>query len=140
MPTKEQWVEIERQMSGSFGRVVLACDGYKVDAVVERVGSLKYGIAVYVDGLINGEWLSGESEIPRKFHQEKKRFVNRLVERENYVKMSKMRCYSKEERALFVKNSKRTFSLWSPCWTSAKSFCRHIRKTCTSIEIVEIGY
>lgn len=138
--SKEQWAEIERQLSGSWGHVELICDGYKVSAEIQRIASLKLGITVFVDGVIKGEWLNDESEIPKKFHQEKKRRIAKSPMREWYIKNSKSRLWSKEERANYAAQAKATMSFWYPYWTNAAAFCRHIRKTCTSIEIVKIGY
>lgn len=139
--SKEQWNEIEAQLSGMFGRVELTCDGYKINAAVERSGMRMY-VVVYVDGYTRGEWIINKegSEIPRKFHCEKKRPVGGTKMRAWYLKVSKSRAWSKEERAEYAAKAKETWSTWMPYWSNAKAFCRHIRKTCTSIEIVKIGY
>lgn len=139
--SKEQWEEIEKVLAGVFGKVELICDGYKIDAAVEH-DKMKLVVTVYVDGYTRGEWIfnKGDSEIPRKFHQEKKRFVHRGKYRSLLVKWSKSRVVPKEERDRYTSQAKETHSYWWPHWPSAKAFCRHIRKTCTSIEIVKIGY
>lgn len=139
--SKEQWEQIERQLGGVFGRVELVCDGYKVHAQVQQT-AMKLVIAVYVDDFIKGEWMFNEakSEIPLKFHQEKKRFFFSPKLRKLYTKWGKSRMWTKEERARYAEDAKRTCSHWWPYWTSATAFCRHLRKTCTSIEIVKIGY
>lgn len=138
--TKEHWAEIEKQLSGSWGRVELHCDGYQVVAQVGRIAPLKYGIEVYVDGVIKGEWMDGESEIPRKFHQKRTRYINNARTRAHYLKMSKSKLWTKEEREQWAQSASATISMWWPYWTNAKAFCRHIRKTCTTIEVVKIGY
>ncbi len=140
--TKEQWEQIEQQLSGSWGRVELVCDGYKIHAIVGRISPLKYGIEVYVDGVIEGAWVlnNDNSEIPRKFLCEKKRFVFGAKYRESLLKMSKSRIWPKEQREGFAARANKTHTHWLPYWTSAKAFCRHIRKTCTAIELVKIGY
>lgn len=137
--SKQQWAEIETKLSGMFGSVELLCDGYKVHAVIKTIG-MKLVIGVYVNGFIEGKWMLGESDIPKKFHQEKKRFLSKQKMREWYIKNSKSRLWSKEERAKYAADAKATMSFWYSYWTSSKAFCRHIRKTCTSIEIVKIGY
>lgn len=139
--SKEQWQEIETQLSRFLGRVELACDGYKIEAAVER-DKMKLVVSVYVDGFIKGAWVFNEvdSEIPRKFHQEKKRFVFTAKYRALLLKQSKMKCFSKEQRAEAAADAQKTRSHYWPHWPNAAAFCRHIRKTCTSIEIVKIGY
>lgn len=138
--TKEQWAEIEAQLTGTLGRVELLCDGYRVNASIEY-SKMKLFVAVYVNGEIRGQWMHGEHEIPRKFHQEKKRFINSTKMRAWYTTQSKSdKLWTKEERAKYAAQANKTLSHWMPWWTNAKAFCRHIRKTCTSIEIVKIGY
>lgn len=139
--SKEQWAAIEAQLSGLMGRVELLCDGYKIEAQVER-DKMKLVVSVYVDGVIKGEWIFNEKgcDIPLKFHQEKKRFAFNAKYRALLAKQSKSKYFSKDEREKAAADSKKTSSHWWPHWPSAAAFCRHIRKTCTSIEIVKIGY
>jgi hypothetical protein len=140
--SKEQWAEIEQQLSTVMGRVELVCDGYKINAAIVNVSPLKLGIAVYVDGVTLGKWIFNEekSEIPLKFHQEKKRHCFSAKYRALLLKQSKSTVFTKEERAGALADATKTSSHWLPYWTNAKAFCRHIRKTCTTIEIVKIGY
>lgn len=140
--SKEQWAEIETRLTGIYGCVDLLCDGYKVGARVE-LSKMKLVVTVYVDGYIKGEWIfnDSDSEIPRKFHQEKKRFISSTKMRAWYTTQSKStKLWTKEERHEYAEAAKKTSSHWWPHWPSANAFCRHIRKTCTSIEIVKIGY
>ena len=139
--TKEQWAEIEKQLSGMMGRVKLMCDGYEIDANIERCKMRLY-VMVYVDGCFKGEWIANRegSEIPLKFYREQKRPAAGAKMRAWYLKESKSRFWSKEQRAEHAAKARKTFSTWIPYWPNAKAFCRHIRKTCTSIELVKIGY
>lgn len=139
--TKEQWAEIENKLSTPMGLVELVCDGYKINAQVQY-GKMKLVITIYIDGAIKGEWIfnSANSEIPSKFLCEKKRPIAGPKMRAWYIKESKSRIWSKEQRAEYAAKAKESSSSWLPYWTSAKAFCRHIRKTCTSIEVVKIGY
>ncbi|MEY4591528.1 MAG: hypothetical protein RIR18_423 [Pseudomonadota bacterium] len=138
--TKEQWAQIEEQLSYGYGRVELKADGFDVVATIMNVDKLRQGIVVYVNGFIKGEWVNGEAEEARKFHRESKSFVWGVSERKEWLKLSKMRHLSKEDRKRYADNAERTNSIWKYDWTSAKSFCRHIRKTCTDIEVVKVGY
>jgi len=139
--SKEQWADIEDQLIGPMGRVKLICDGYKINAVIEH-NKMKLVVSVYVDGCIKGEWIFNKeaSDIPLKFHQEKKSFVFTEKYRALLTKQAKSRFFSKEEREKAAADAKKVNSHWWPHWPNAKSFCRHIRKTCTSIDIVKIGY
>lgn len=137
--TKEQWKEIEEQLSSSYGRVELRCDGYEITADMQKLKNLRYCIAVYVDGVIKGEWMKGEHVIPLKFHREKKIFLYPEKMRSDAEKKLANRRLDKVLRG-FYEERLRHISFWDPYWTSPSAFCRHIRKTCQSIEIVKVGY
>lgn len=137
--SKEQWAEIETQLTGIMGRVELLCDGYKVNACIERSG-MKLVIAVYVNGEIKGSWCDGKGEIPQKFCQVKKRYLYPASKRAVAAKAAKRRGMDADSRKWYTSIAERNIKTWMPWWTNSKAFCRHIRKTCTSIEIVKIGY
>ena len=139
--SKEQWKDIEAQLSRPKGLVELICDGYKISAQVQYA-NMKLVITVWVDGAIKGEWIFNvsNSDIPRKFYCEKNRPAAGSKMRSWYLKESKSRIWTKEQRAEYAAKAKETSSSWLPYWSNSKAFCRHIRKTCTSIELVKIGY
>lgn len=140
--TKEQWAEIERNLSGPFGEVSLICDGYQVTAQIQSIAPLKQGIVIFVNGVSKGEWFKGEAEEARKFLCAKTRHIFNAKDREHAQAQLKRR-FIKSDQSLSrhyndVVND--TLTHWYPYWTSAKAFCRHLRKTCTEIEVVKIGY
>lgn len=137
--TKEQWKEIEGQLSSPYGRVELRCDGYEITADMQKLKNLRYCIAVYVDGVIKGEWMTGRHVIPLKFHRERKMFIHSQKTRSEAKKKLANRRLDKVSRG-FYEGCLRHTSFWDPYWTSPSAFCRHIRKTCISIEIVKVGY
>ncbi len=138
--TKDQWAEIEQQLSGFFGRVELLCDGYKINADVKSIAFMRQGIVVYVNGYVRGEWMKGEAEEARKFHREMKRFLYSAKRRERAQAEAKKRHLSAEMRKWFQETATASISTWAPYWTSAKALTRHLRKTCTDITVVKIGY
>lgn len=137
--TKEQWAEIEMQLSGMWGRVALVCDDYEVVAEVRSIAPLKQGILVFVNGVSKGEWFKGEAEEARKFHCERKRFLHSAKDRELAAQHLKKYRRDPALRKLYEGLDK-TLSYWYPYWTNAKAFCRHLRKNSTEIEIVKIGF
>ena len=56
--TKEQWAEVEKAVSHPYGFAKLLIDGYEIKLEVRRVSntSMKYEVAVFVNGWIRGEW------------------------------------------------------------------------------------
>lgn len=137
--SKEQWAEIEAQLSNIMGRVDLVCDGYRVNAIVEY-SKMKMYVAVYVNGEIKGEWTNGKGEIPQKFCQVKKRYLYSAAKRAEAKKAATRRGMGADLRKWYTGVAESSITSWMPWWTNSKAFCRHIRKTCTSIEIVKIGY
>lgn len=140
IPTKDQWAAIEKELSGSYGRVELRCDGYQVVATVALIAPLRMGIAVYVNGWIKGKWFKGEAEEARKFHRPVKRYLYSAKKRDEAKKLAKRRYQTAETRKIYNDIATASFTTWTPYWTNAKAFARQLRKTCTEIEIVSIGY
>lgn len=136
MITKEQWEEIEKSLSRPYGGVKLRCDGHDVSAIV-MTDKMKLVIEVYVDGFIKGEWLLNEHEIGVKFYEKKTKYTLRQKEREEARKNMNNKRLGKDLREMFKRHYEDKFSYYLPSWTNAKSFCRHIRKTCKSIELIE---
>lgn len=138
--TKEQWAEIEQQLSGFFGRVELLCDGYTITAKVENIAPMRQGIVVYVNGWVTGKWLDGTADEPRKFHRERKHYVWSAALRAAAAKKAKDRHMPAQLREIYRERVTASVSVWVCWWTSPKTFTRHLRKTCTDISVVKIGY
>lgn len=140
MLTKEQWQEIEIQLSGSFGRVELLCDGYKVNAEVHRRSALKYVVVVFVNGICKGEWMKDEAEESKKFYCAKKHYLYKPAARQEAKQKLKSRRLHASIKDFYKSVAEAATVIWLPYWTDPKAFCRQLRKTCTSIEVVKIGY
>lgn len=138
--TKEQWIAIESYLSGPLSTVGLRCDGYTVTAQVRLLSPLKYGILIFVNGECKaGEWMKGDTEEARKFLFESKRYLYSAEDRKRATKALKQRRLDPVLRKLYEGTLKQ-LSSWYPYWTSPKAFCRHLRKTCTEIEVIRMGY
>lgn len=76
-PTAAQWAQIGQKLRAQYNPVWLDCDGYIVRLVLDRVGNMKLGIAVHVDGWFRGEWLipENETEEGRRFFQTRRRYL-----------------------------------------------------------------
>ncbi|MXS82252.1 hypothetical protein [Nitrosomonas oligotropha] len=136
MITKEQWQKIEKSLSYPYGSVKLRCDGYDVSAFV-MTDKMKLVIEVFVDGFIKGEWLLNEHEIGIKFYEKKTKYTLNKKEREEARKNMNNKRLGIDLREMFKRHYENKYSYINPCWTSAKSFLRHIRKTCNTIELIE---
>ena len=65
-PTKQQWDEVKRVLSGRYGAAYLRCDGYLVCAAVEQ-DKMKLVIMVYVNGYFRGKdvWTGKERDLDK---------------------------------------------------------------------------
>ena len=78
--TKEQWETAEQNLQSSYRIVKLQADGYTLSLQTQRY-KMQLCIAVYVDGKIQGKWLTEDCEIRRKFFQKHKHSIlNRKAE------------------------------------------------------------
>ena len=136
MIRKEQWEEIATALWRPYGHVKLRCDGHEVSAIV-MTDKMKLIIQVYIDGFIKGEWLLHEHEIGVKFYEKKTKYLSTKKEREEARKNMNNKRFGKEFQAFFKRQYEAKFTYVLPYWANAKSFCRHIRKTCKSIELIE---
>lgn len=134
--TPEQWQYVEERLSYPLGTVTLLADGYRVTAEVRPAKGLRYCIAVFINGYI--EWKlcqDTEAEGPRKFWRERKRYTFSAAERAEFAKQAKKRGMPADLRARLKRMSEAVVVIMDPLWPNAKGFCRHLRKTCTSIEV-----
>ncbi|UXF57466.1 hypothetical protein YPCBV1_00013 [Chromohalobacter phage YPCBV-1] len=116
-PTAEQWKQIEADVMRLYHAVWLDCDGYLVCLTLERIGKLRLGIVVYVDGQMKMEWLAlkdGPSDVGRRFLQQLTRSVWRGKD-----KRAAKRAFGKKE-------AERTVSYRRPWWESPTSLRRHL--------------
>lgn len=136
MITKEQWQVIEGTLLLPYESVKLRCDGHEVTGRIE-ISKNKLIFAVYVDECIKGEWMDVTNEIGIKFYEKKTKYLLKPQERKDALKNINNKRLGKDLQEMFKKHYEAKYSYVLPYWTSAKSFFRHIRKTCQSIELIE---
>lgn len=73
--TKEQWVQIEIELSRPQGHVEMLVDGFKVNLHVEWFKNLKYTIMTYVNGKFCGKWMNADSDEGKRFFCHKSSFL-----------------------------------------------------------------
>ncbi len=135
--TDEQWKEIESDLGMPYRNVKLRCDGHDVSALVTEVKAMRFGIAIYVDGEINLKSLWDKDEIAMKFYPLHTKALCRGKRRAAVMDFLKKRGLDKDLRELLQKELNAKYSVLYPWWANGKAFCRHIRKTCTEIELKE---
>lgn len=82
--------------------------------------------------------MDGKAEEARKFHREMKRYLYPAKRREEAKQKAKIRRFTAEYRKYFADMATACITTWAPYWTNAKAFTRHLRKTCTDIQVVTI--
>lgn len=140
MPTKEQWQQIEQQLSGPFGQVDLKADGYKLTLQVQGYKALRQCVVVFVDGVSKGEWYKGEAPEAKKFCREERRWLYPAKRRDEAKAKLKQRRLDPFLRNHYKGVAESFSAIWVPYWFAPKSLTRHLRKTCAEIEIVDLGY
>lgn len=135
MVTKEQWAKVAEALSHPFGGGAdFQIDGHSVKLrVVKKGKGLTYGIAAYIDGFVKGEYFSAESAIGAKFYRSHTICVYTPKERARWVKD-----WGKREAAKIIR--KGTILRHNCFFPSAESARKTWAKTCTSIELVRVGF
>ena len=134
--TKDQWAEVERRLSTPFGRVEFKADGYALVGAVSGMGGLKQAVVVYVDGVMKGEWINGGCPEAEKFCRPRCIWLYKTKDRERAKAELKKRKLSQFIRDHYTTVATAQLTQWLPYWTSPAAFCRHLRKTCSDIELV----
>lgn len=134
--TPADWSRMKANLSGLFGSESLLCDGYKL-TIVRSQNKNRLGLNIYVDGVWKGKWMMEDCEERRRFHREIKK---RLYSTVDIEKMAKG--LSKRAQAMLKKQPglDRTYSLYSPCWTSFDALRRHLVKNNQEILVQRLDY
>jgi hypothetical protein len=70
--TKNEWLQVEQQLSSPYGCVELNVDGYRLLLQVRQCKPLKFMIFPYVNGEFKGAWLISECEEQKRFLRPRK--------------------------------------------------------------------
>ena len=128
-PTKGQWENMRRELSGALGRADLKIDGFDVSLHVE-IHSMKLVIAVYVDGGFKGMWLTHDCDQRRRFMHERKSYVWSAKDRKS---RTMIKLIGKEKLT-------RQVSFYYPWFTSFRTLKSHLIKNNENIKVLRIGY
>lgn len=123
-------------LSGLYGSEELLCDGYKL-TIVRSQNKNRLGLNIYVDGVWRGKWMVEDCEERRRFHRE---IVKPLYSKAEIEKMAKG--LSKRAQAALKKQPglDKTFTTFSPCWTSFDALRRHLIKNNKEILVGHLPY
>ncbi|MFZ6872847.1 hypothetical protein ACO0LF_12345 [Undibacterium sp. Di27W] len=134
--TKEQWKEIEGQLSLTWGSVDLKIDGYNINLRVEPQKARTYAVMVYLDYKFEWKWAFDGTEEAKRFCRTVSKFMFKPKERAVMVKMHGGKRCPKAE----LEQINRKFYFYSPLWSSVPAMRRHFEKNNHSLEVINIGY
>jgi len=136
--TKEQWAEVEKALSGLYGRARLRIEGREITLARELVSKNKLGVVVYVDGEWKGEWIGVAKDCDeQRFMYPSRRSAYSTKERDRQKRLLKR--FGKrwcKEQGITDPNKKATIFL--PFFPSATAARRHFQKNFSEIELVEV--
>lgn len=132
--TKEEWKRTEDALNSFFAPVCLKVDGYNVTLILERVGTYKNMIMVYIDGKWQGKWLTEGGEERRRFCQRKTHSLLTAKEKMAIRKLSK-----KAQKELANEHHNFQYESYSPQWTSFGALKKHLISNNEKIELIKIG-
>lgn len=133
-PTKEQWAEIAKRLDNLFEKVYLRCDGFLVEAEMNRLGKNSLVIAVFVNGRMHAPgWVTaGENvtEEVRRFWRRRERFVFPSGMRKEWV-----RKFGKRDAQ--ARGILRRSCWYEPFWIRPRPFIAHLKANNERIEIID---
>lgn len=133
---REEWAQVEAELRNPYGSgAKVRADGHVLTLSVQRSKGLRFAIAVYVDGVIKGEWMRPESDIGAKFYRPR---ITSVFTAKAFARMEKEcgKRFTNDMR----KRHPPTVYMFDPSYPSAVELRRRLAKTCTSIELISCGY
>ena len=136
--TPEQWQQVEKALSGTYGYAKLKVDGREVVFSRGMVDKNRLGIITYVDGRWEAKWISSKTEYPeQRFLRPHEKYIYPQKRRDEFKKLpARVRKELVKSVLRFAIDEKRKW--FSPIWHNTVQIRRHYQKTFTSIELVEV--
>jgi len=131
--TPAQWKELQGNLNHPYGYAQLMVDGYLITLQVERKSakSMKYEIALYINGKIDFQQGRDDCEERRRFWRKTVRRVYSPAK-----KSSMLKGFSKRDAARLAKsmNLDRTFDFYLPWFPTFASLKSQLTKNCQDIQ------
>lgn len=123
---KEDWDWVEEQLKSLYHTVNLKIDGYRVTISLNRMGTYKNSLVVYVNDWFKGEWLGQDCEERRRFFRP---CTSYLFPKKVREKLNKKR----------YPNYHKPHTYWQLDWPGFKRMKAHFIKNNQSIELIKEG-
>ena len=132
--TKDEWRKAEEALQQFFTTVKINADGYELILRLERIGTYKNAVMVYINGEFRGEWLARDCEERKRFMHKKTRSLLSTKEMANYKKLTK-----RQQKELAERYNDLKYDSYSPQWPSFGSLKRHLIANKKDIQLIQIG-
>lgn len=134
--TPADWSRMKANLSGLFGSEELLCDGYKLTIQRQQNKNRLY-LALYVNGEMKGIWITTDCEERRRFFSTS---VKRLYSQKKIDEV--MKGLGKRQKEKFIAEHKldKTYTSYSPIWTSFDALRRHLVKNNKEILVLNPAY
>lgn len=130
--TKDEWKQVEDALQYFYKNVELEIDGYTITLVLQRVSVYKNAIAIFINGVFKGEWLTGECEENIRFIPKKEKSLLSSKEKESWKKLPK-----KTQKELKEKYDRKYATYYSH-WSSFGALKRHLIANNEDIKLIKI--
>jgi hypothetical protein len=138
--TKEEWQQVQKELSLPWARVVLQCGEDQITLQVQRESTLRYCIMLYVDGWFRGNMTQYDSDVRRRFMCPNKHFyygskAKREAERKKQKEL--LSIFGKKKAKQFMgPEPDKIFFTYSPYWFSFQRLKSHLVKNNPEITLV----
>jgi len=133
--TKQEWQQVEKALSGTYGTAKIKADGFEVTFHRRLVSKNRLAIVTYDNGWMDGKWIDAKSEHPeQRCLRPGSRYMCRPKERAELKKLRK-----RTLKALGPAfDPDRKWHYYDPSWSSVAQIRRHYQKTFQSLELLEV--
>jgi hypothetical protein len=127
MITKEQWDDIENELTGMFASVKFQYGEHVLNVARVRTGEAKHDLMVYIDGYIKGAWHMPDSEgfipVAKDVWRTRKKAVYSPQKKAKLIKD-----FGKKRVKEYLPDLDKIIIYYSPDFTTAKSLVRQYKK------------
>lgn len=133
--TKEEWAQVERALSGTYGMARIKADEFVVTFYRQLISKNRLAIVTYVDGQMRGEWINAENAHPeQRCLRPASRFMCSPKQRAELKKLRKG--LRKSLGPAF--DPDRKWHYFDLGWPNVTAIRRHYQKTFKAIELQQV--
>ncbi len=137
--TKEEWVQVEKALSGLYGHAKLKIGGYDITLQRSLIKKNQLGVVVFVNGQWKGEWVGKENDCPEQtFLCPRDRYVYTAKSRAEQKKLIKRYGKRRSDSLFGVGDPDKKIRIFLPWFPSGKAARLYYQKKFVGIELIEV--